>query len=41
VAVEVGIEGSKEGAVVVAARAHHRHLPMDAEDVMDNTARAA
>jgi hypothetical protein len=37
VAVEVGIEG----APVMAARARHRHPPVDAEDVMDDAVRAA
>jgi hypothetical protein len=38
---EVGVEVAEEGAMVVAPRAHHRHPPMDAEDVVDGAARAA
>jgi hypothetical protein len=35
VAVEVGVEVAEEGAAMVAPRACHRHLPVDAEDVVD------
>jgi hypothetical protein len=41
VAVVVGIEGAEEGAAVVEAKARHRHPPVDAEDTLDDVARAA
>jgi hypothetical protein len=41
VAMEVGVEVAKEGAAVVVPRARRRHPPVDAEDIVDGTARAA
>jgi hypothetical protein len=38
VVVEGGIDGAEEGAVVVVARAHRRHPPVD---VVDGASRAA
>jgi hypothetical protein len=35
------VEAAEEGATVLAPRAHRRHPPVDAQDGMDGTARAA